>query len=217
MNRKLLGISAIALTVAGIGLFSSLSSQASISSQGTNALPANPRILLPPIPTPCDQGAEMIHFFAFSATQGVSAPTSGSISALTGPQFTTPDGRQGMTFNVKNFVSTGEVEGLGEVSLTLDESRQAQPGTFILNSKEGTDGATQRINLFINVSIDGKQYRSANQVTLLSTAVQNFPPPPGTNYELASGVTLVDAATGKAAFSFPPGHAAKLLGPVTAN
>lgn len=217
MNRKVLGISAIAVAVAGIGLFSSLSSQASITSHGVKALPPRNPILLPPIPTPCDQGAEMIHFFALSATQGVSAPTNGSISAMTGDQFTTPDGRQGMTFNVQNFVSTGNVEGLGDVAITLDRSRQAQPGTFILNSKEGTDGATQRINLFINVSIDGKQYRSANQVTLLSTAVQNFPPPPGTNYELASGVTLLDAATGKAAFSFPPGHAAKLLGPVTAN
>lgn len=214
MNRKVLGISAIALTVAGIGLFSSLSSQAAITSRGANALPSNPRILLPTVPTPCDQGASMYHWLALAGTnQGVSAPTSGSISAVTGPQFTTPDGRQGMTFNVRNFVSTGQVEGIGDFAITLDTSRRADPGTFILNSKEGTDGATQRINVYVNVAVDGKEYHSAEQVTLLSTNVLAFPPPAGTSYELAKAVTLLDEE-GRPTYTFPAGHAAKLTGPI---
>ncbi|HSG39530.1 MAG TPA: hypothetical protein VLE27_07805 [Thermoanaerobaculia bacterium] len=208
MNRKMLklmGVAAVAVAVVGTGLTFSLSSQAT----------AEAAVSVPPIGTICVKPASMVHTFNPAGTiGGPVATTGGTISAQVGQRITTSDGRTGFNFAVVSFISNGFVQGLGNLSITLDTSRRPSASTFISNSpqaKQLTDpeGNTQRINFFINVDIDGQKLRSQGQVTLLSTSVQDFPPPPGTVYELASAVTLVDS-TGKAAFVLPAGFAARI-------
>jgi hypothetical protein len=183
--------------VAGLG-FTMPSSQAAAT------------IGLPPIGTPCIKTTNMSH--TFNPTGGgpiLVANTVGPTSATVTGRTTTPDGRSGVTMTVTDFLSTGRVDGLGDVTITLDNSRQAQPSSFILNSKAGDNGATQRMNFFINVEVDGRRYRSTDQVTLVSTAVQAFPPPPGTIYELVREVKLVDD-NGNVAYTFPVGQSAQV-------
>jgi len=191
---KALGIAAVVLAMTGAGLVFSLSSEAAIN-----------------IPNPgdiCTQMAAMEHtFIPWGASNGPFAPTSGSITGRVGQPITTSDGRQGFNFSVVDFNTGGDVSGLGKLSITLDTSRKPAPGSFIENAN-GVDN-TQQINLFINVDINGKKYRSAEQVTLLSTSVASFPPPSGTAYSLVTKVTLVDAE-GKAAFTLPVGQAATI-------
>ena len=206
---KLLGIAAVALAVVGTGLTFSLSSQTTAEAAA---------VAIPPIGTICVKPANMTHIFNPRGTQGGPvANTNGSITAQVGQPISTTDGRSGFNFAVTNFISNGFVQGLGNTSIKLDTSRKPAPSTFISNSPSSSgaltaaDSNTQRINFFITVSIDGRQYRSQGQVTLLGTAVDSFPPPPGTVYELASPVTLVDSA-GNVAFVLPAGHAAKISG-----
>ncbi len=210
MDRKMLrsfGIAAVALAALGTGVVFLLPQSTAEAQIG-------------PLPgTTCFRAASMSHIFRpWGLQSGPLAATAGSIGAQVGQPITTSDGRSGFTFSVVAFNSGGSVAGLGNVNMTLDSSRKPSTSTFISNSpstatvsaKAGS-GSTQRINLFINVDIDGRRYRSQGEVTLLSTAVQAFPPPPGTVYELTSNVTLLDAS-GRPAFVLPPGQAAKIEG-----
>lgn len=202
MNRKTWGIVAVVLAVVGAGLVFTLSSQAAVTSQ--------PAIQLPAPQTLCVKLAKMGHFFGpVGTTKGFFAATNGSITAQVGSSVTTSDGRPGVTFSVKGFNTSGRVEGLGEVDLSLDTSRTPDTSTFILNSGTGNDGATQRINFYVTGKVNGQELHSKGQVTLLGTSVQAFPPPEGTVYELASEVTLLDKDN-RAVFVLPVGQAAKI-------
>jgi hypothetical protein len=200
MNRKFLkplGITAAVLAVAGLG-FTMTSTQAAATAPGI--------ITLPPIGTNCIKTTNMYHTFN---PIRVLATTVGPTAAKVVGQTTTTDGRSGVSMVVTDFLSTGRVEGLGDVTITLDNSRQAQNSSFILNNKTGDNGATQRMNFFINVEVDGARYRSTDQVTLVSTDVRAFPPPAGTVYELVSEVKLADA-NGRVVYSFPVGQSAQV-------
>lgn len=209
MNGKLLktlGFAAVAVAVVGTGLTFSLSSQST----------AEAAVAVPPPGTICVKPASMSHTFnPIGGVGGPIATTSGSITAQVGQPMSTADGRTGFTFTVTNFISNGFVRGLGNVSITLDGSRKPTASTFLSNSSSSTstltdsDGNTQRINFFINVDIDGQRFRSESQVTLLSTSVRDFPPPPGTVYELANNARLLDSA-GRPAFVLPAGYAATI-------
>lgn len=194
MNSKMLrlmGITVVVMAVAGVGLAA---------------------VVVAPAPgTICVKLAKMGHtFLPPGSTTGVFAATNGSITAQVGQPIQTPDGRSGFAFNVVDFKSTGNVTGLGSVSLTLDTSRRPDQSTFLSNSS-GLDN-TQRINFFLNATVNGRKYRSVGQVTLLSTSVAAFPPPSGTAYELATKVQLVDSgSTGSTvAFTLPVGQAATI-------
>jgi hypothetical protein len=199
MNKLLkpLGITAAMLVVAGLG-FTMSSTQAAATAPGT--------ITLPPIGTTCNKPTNMYH--VFNPTRLLAVTAGPTVAKVTG-QTTTTDGRQGVTLTVTDFLSVGRVEGLGDVRITLDNSRQAQDSSFILNNKTGDNGATQRMNFFINVDVDGKQYHSTEQVTLVSTAVRAFPPPEGTTYELVKEVKLADDR-GNVVYSFPVGQSAQV-------
>lgn len=189
-SRKLLGITAMTLVVIGAGLVFTLSSNAAIS--------------VPPPGTICVKLAKMGHTFnPVGSTNGPFAPTNGPITAQVGQQIS-----NGFAFSVIDFKSTGNVTGLGNVAITLDTTRRPEQSTFVANSS-GQDN-TQRINFFINVDVNGKKYRSAGQVTLLSTSVAAFPPPSGTAYALVNKVQLVDSS-GKVAYELPVGQAATIL------
>ncbi len=189
-SGKLLGITAMTLAVIGVGMVFTMSTQAAV------AVPAPGTI--------CVKLAKMGHTFNPVGTiGGVFAPTTGSITARVGSQIS-----NGFAFSVVDFTSTGTVTGLGSVAFSLDKTRTPSTSTFIGNTS-GQD-STQRINVFLNVDVNGKKYRSAGQVTLLSTSVAAFPPPSGTAYSLASKVQLLDS-TGKVAFDLPVGQAATIL------
>ena len=212
MNRKMLkslGIAVVMLAALGTGV-------AILSSQAPEAQAA---VSAPAPGTVCVRPATMYHlFYPWGLPSGPVANTAGSIAAQVGQPISTSDGRSGFTFTVVGFNSGGSVQGLGNVNMTLDSSRRASTSTFISNtpstataSAKAESDNTQRINLYINVDIDGRKYRSQGEVTLLSTAVASFPPPPGTIYELTANVTLLDA-NGRPAFTLPAGYAAKISG-----
>lgn len=210
MNRKMLkslGIAVVALAALATGVVFLLP-QSTAEAQGG------------PLPgTTCFRPATMKHIFRpWGLQSGPLANTAGSITAQVGQPITTADGRSGFGFSVVAFNSGGSVPGLGNVNMTLDNSRKPSTSTFISNtpstataSAKAGAGSTQRINIFINVDIDGRRYRSQGEVTLLSTSVQAFPPPPGTVYELTTNVTLLDE-NGRPAFTLPPGQAATISG-----
>jgi hypothetical protein len=193
MNRSLwksLGITVVLLAVAGIAMAAAA---------------------LPPRGTICVKPANMTHIFRlFGSSNAVFAATSGQITAQVGQSVQTAQTKasSGFTFRVLDFKSSGTVTGLGDVLMTLDTSRTPEPSTFLLNAS-GQD-YTQRINIFLNVDVNGKTYRSAGQVTLLGTAVQTFPPSPGTSYSLTTKVQLVDSAN-QVVYELPPGQAATIL------
>ena len=187
MNRKLLSITAVMLAVAGVALAA---------------------IAVPPQGTICVKLAKMGHtFIPVGATNGVFAPTNGQITAQVGQPITGQGGSTGFAFSVIDFKSTGNVTGLGAVSLTLDTSRRPEQSTFLSNTS-GQDN-TQTINVYLNASVNGRQLHSAGQVTLVGTSVASFPPPAGTAYALTTKVSLVDSA-GKAVYTLPLGQAATI-------
>jgi len=190
MNRKLwkmLGLTVAVMAVAGLALAA---------------------IAVPPQGTICVKLAKMGHtFIPVGATNGIFAPTNGQITAQVGQPITGQGGSTGFAFSVIDFKSTGNVTGLGAVSLTLDTSRRPEQSTFLSNTS-GQDN-TQTINVYLNASVNGRQLRSAGQVTLVGTSVASFPPPTGTAYALTTKVTLVDS-TGKAVYTLPVGQAATI-------
>lgn len=195
-----LGLAAAALVVAAGGLLWTAPSDA--------ALP--PR---PPLPPDCNSLAAMEHLISFFGAPPSLASTPGSISADIGSTFTTSDGRQGVEVRVTDLQSAGVAEGIGEVNLQFDPTRDPGPSSVVANQRDSMFPATQRMNLFITVGINGRQFRSIDRVTLISTNVTSIPPAVGTTFDLANEVQFeaVDNP-GEVAMTMEPSRAAVITG-----
>lgn len=119
----------------------------------------------------------------------VRADTVGPLSVEFGKRFTTSDGRVGIDFAVRDIQSAGKVEGLGEVSFSLDHSRGGR-GSYTANQKESAYPGTQQLEFHVLVKVGGSQYHSVNRAILVSTHVEQLPPPEGTVYTLSNEVLL---------------------------
>lgn len=195
MSKKAwrLGAFAAALAVLGGGLFWVLPSDAALSS--------------------CQARAKMQHNISIWGGPVVNAPTPGSITANIGSTFRTSDGRQGTNLRVSGLQSTGEVQGLGSVNIQFDPTRDPGPSSVVANQTASPFPATQRMNLFITVDVDGQQFRSMDRVTLISTNVTSIPPAVGTTFDLANGVRLESVdRPGEVAMTMAPGQAAVIEG-----
>lgn len=132
--------------------------------------------------------------------------TTGFLDAGVGDPFKTSDGRTARHLTVEDVFSTGQADGLGDASFSLDRSREAGPSGIVANQAGSDFPATQTMRFHFTAKIGGEEYHSANAATVTNSEVRAFPPPPGTTYVLANEITLVNA-DGKVAGTLAPGKA----------
>lgn len=135
----------------------------------------------------------------------VSANTAGSISATAGGTTTTPDGRLSTRLIINNTYTTGKVEGIGDLAITLDSSRTQPPSTLTSNQPREAFPATQTMRFFPVFILNGEVFKSADAAELVNSNVTSFPPQPGTVYVLTKHITLKSAAGNS--IDVPPGRA----------
>lgn len=132
--------------------------------------------------------------------------TTGFLDAGVGDPFKTSDGRTGRNLTVEDVFSTGQVDGLGDVSFSLDSSRPVGRSSIVANQTGSDFPATQTMRFHFTAKIGGKEYRSVEAANVTNSAVEAFPPPPGTTYVLTNAVRIVDA-NGEVAGQLAPGRA----------
>jgi hypothetical protein len=134
--------------------------------------------------------------------------TTGFLSAGIGSTFVTSDGRTGTNLTVQDVFSTGNVEGLGTASFSLDPTRKAGPSSIVANQAGRSFPATQTMQFHFTLDLDGHTYRSINPATVTNTSVSQFPPASGTTYVLTSDLKLEDVnKPGTVAVTMDPGKA----------
>ena len=123
----------------------------------------------------------------------VIANTNGGILVNPGRPFTTSDGRKGFELKIDNVFSNGQVEGLGDLDISLDTSRQAPPSSLTAN-KQGTQfPATQVMQFYPVFTLNGEEFRG-DAARVVNSNVDSFPPRPGTVYVLTNAMTLQSEA-----------------------
>jgi hypothetical protein len=134
--------------------------------------------------------------------------TTGHLTAGIGSDFVTSDGRKGTNLTVQDVFSTGQADGIGAATFSLDASRKAGASSIVEN-KAGTGfPATQTMNFHFTLDLDGHTYRSINPASVTNTSVAAFPPPPGTVYVLTGALKLEDVdKPGQVAITMDPGKA----------
>jgi hypothetical protein len=188
------------VVVVGGGLFWTATSRA--------ALPSRPYLS-----NPCNTFAAMDHWLSIAAGPVTQVSTPGSLTANPGAAFTTSDGRSGQNIDVAALSSAGDVKGVGTVDIEFDATRKGDQSTITANKAGAQFPATQRMNFFITMDVNGSQYRSINSVTLISTNVTSTPPAVGTSFDLAGPVDFESVdSPGKVAMTMQPGHAATITG-----
>ncbi|HYO16556.1 MAG TPA: hypothetical protein VE685_25440 [Thermoanaerobaculia bacterium] len=146
------------------------------------------------------------HLFETIAGLRFDIATTGFLDAGVGDPFKLSDGRTARNLTVEDVFSTGQADGLGDASFSLDRSREAGPSGIVANQASSDFPATQTMRFHFTAKIGGVEYRSANAATVTNSEVRAFPPPPGTTYVLSNEVSLVDA-NGKSAGTLRPGRA----------
>jgi hypothetical protein len=132
--------------------------------------------------------------------------TTGHLDAGVGDSFRLSDGRAARNLTVEDVFSTGQVDGLGDVTFSHDRSRPAGRSSLVANQAGSDFPATQTMRFHFTANFGGNEYHSAEAATVTNSAVGAFPPPPGTTYVLTNPVRLVDA-NGVVAGTLPPGRA----------
>jgi hypothetical protein len=146
------------------------------------------------------------HLFELLTGLRFNLATTGFLDAGVGDPFKTADGRTARHLTVEDVFSTGQADGLGDVSFSLDRSREAGPSGIVANQASSDFPATQTMRFHFTAKIGGAEYHSATPATVTNSSVRAFPPPAGTTYVLTNEVALV-GADGKVAGTLEPGRA----------
>lgn len=133
------------------------------------------------------------HIFEINNGPRFDVLTHGGIDSTVGATTIDAAGHEVTFLKVDNVFSMGSVDGLGEVSIGLDSSRQAGPSTLRSNYKGRTFPATQTMNFFPVIVVNNEVFKSADPVQVVSSSVQSFPPAAGTTYVLTNAVTFKSA------------------------
>jgi hypothetical protein len=120
----------------------------------------------------------------------VNAVTNGAITITRGGTTTLPDGRQVTALNVEDTFTHGKVEGLGDLVITLDDTRQSPRSTLTSHKAGSAFPATQEINFFPAFVLNGEVFRAEQPANVVNSNVSSFPPAPGTVYVLTNSMTL---------------------------
>ena len=145
------------------------------------------------------------HLFEINRGPRFDVLTRGGIESTVGTTSIDAAGHEVTTLKVNDVFSMGSVDGLGQVSIGLDKSRQAGPSTLRSNYKGRSFPATQTMNFFPVIVVNNEVFRSSSPVQVVSSSVESFPPAPGTTYVLTNAVSLksergntIDLEPGKA-------------------
>lgn len=130
---------------------------------------------------------------SFNGGPAVAANTVGAISATTGGTTTTPDGLQSTRLIINNTYTKGHIEGIGDLAITLDDSRTQPPSSLTSNQRGEAFPATQTMRFFPVFILNGEAFKSADAAELVNSSVTSFPPKPGTVYVLTKHLTLKSA------------------------
>ena len=192
-NWKGFAFAAAAVAVAGFGLAVNLPSSEAIAN---SYLPIDDIVV-------CDGDKD--HLLQQPDGPFLAVHTSGHLTAVGGQSFATTDGRVGTYLGVEDVFSSGNVEGLGNVTFKSD-NRAAGKSSIVANQAGRLFPATQTMRFHFTTSVDGKSYRSATPAVVSNSSVSAFPPARGTVYVLTNAVSLLDGA-GKVAYNLQPGKA----------
>ena len=134
------------------------------------------------------------HLFEINNGPRFDVLTRGGIESTVGATSFDAAGHEVTTLKVNDVFSMGSVDGLGQVSIGLDKSRQAGPSTLRSNYKGRSFPATQTMNFFPVIVVNNEVFRSSSPVQVVSSSVESFPPAPGTTYVLTNAVTFKSAS-----------------------
>lgn len=123
----------------------------------------------------------------------VAAATDGAIQALVGKTSLTSDGRLTAELTVTDTNTSGYVEGVGDLVITIDKSRQSPASSLTANQRGAAFPATQVMRFFPEFILNGESFTSTTPVNVVSSSVTSFPPAPGTTYVLTNSMTLKSA------------------------
>ncbi|HET9209997.1 MAG TPA: hypothetical protein VFR03_06350 [Thermoanaerobaculia bacterium] len=197
---KRVGIVAVALTVAGAGLFIAIPSSHAATS-------------FPPKGTynPCS--GLKTHPIAIPGGPIFTSTTSGGIGVVVGDSFQTSDKRNGTTLVIQGLKSSGQVDGFGFVEIGIDQTRSAGPSTLVANQVGSDYPATQTMRFYPTVTVDGRPFQAMDVATLTNTAVTSTPPEIGTVYVLTNDVRMESPDNpGTVAFVIKPSKAFTVTG-----
>jgi hypothetical protein len=135
----------------------------------------------------------------------VDASTQGAIQALVGATTLTSDGRQATQLTVRDTHTEGFVEGVGNLVITLDTSRQSPSSSLTANQTGSLYPATQVMRFFPVFILNDETFTSTTPVQVVNSNVTSFPPKPGTVYVLTNSMVLRSAAGNT--ISLKPGKA----------
>lgn len=134
------------------------------------------------------------HLFEINNGPRFDVLTQGGIESTVGATSVDADGHEVTLLKVNDVFSMGSVDGLGQVSIGLDKTRQAGPSTLRSNYRGRTFPATQTMNFFPVIVVNNEVFKSADPIQVVSSSVQSFPPAPGTTYVLTNAVSFRSAA-----------------------
>lgn len=134
------------------------------------------------------------HLFEVNNGPRFDVLTRGGIESTVGATSIDAAGHEVTTLHVNDVFSMGSVDGLGQVSIGMDKSRQAGPSTVRSNYKGRTFPATQTMRFFPVIVVNNEVFKSADAVQVVNSNVESFPPAPGTAYVLTNAVTFKSAA-----------------------
>jgi hypothetical protein len=120
----------------------------------------------------------------------VTANTQGGIDVLPVGTGTTTDGRKFTKLEIADVFSRGNVEGLGDLVISLDTSRQAPPSTLVANRAGADFPATQTMQFYPTFTLNGEAFIAQQPARVVNSNVTSFPPKAGTVYVLTNAMTL---------------------------
>jgi hypothetical protein len=151
----------------------------------------------------CDGSKD--HMIGLNGGTPVLAETDGGILVLPGNPGVTPDGRTTLPLTVTDVFSKGTVEGLGELTISLDRSKPAPAGALTANQKGAAFPATQVVQFYPSFDLNGETFQTQAPARVMNSNVKSFPPAPGTVYVLTNEMELKSAAGNT--MKIPPGKA----------
>jgi hypothetical protein len=124
----------------------------------------------------------------------IHAETQGGILISRGTTFTTSTGHAVTPLHIDDVFSSGKVQGLGDLAISLDTSRKQPTSSLTGLRADGTPLPARQVLQFYPVfELNGEVFRATGPARVENSNVDSFPPRPGTVYVLTNAVSLTSA------------------------
>jgi hypothetical protein len=145
-----------------------------------------------------------------SVNQGplVGASTEGAIGVSVGNTYVNSDGLEVTELKVDHTLTKGSIVGFGDLTITLDDTREVPVSTLTSNQRDQSFPATQVMRFNPMLILNGEIFRTdpgAPPAALVNSDVKSFPPPAGTVYALTNPLNLKSDKGNT--ITVPPGRA----------